>query len=184
MSLFDQTNSVGSEGAGSRFASPEDPAVGSKQEPARTEGPSSLSRRDPTERYAGQALEDVVAVSPSELLPPPPEVGSGLGRKLVVIGIVVAVLILGTVVALRANQKSVPELMREAVALMDSGKDDAAAIQLKNVLAREPDNLEANILIGKAYLATGALLDAESALRRARELGAAPDQAVLSCSSE
>jgi len=85
------------------------------------------------------------------------------------LGLVVLVLI---ALLFRAEEKPISKLMQEAVANQAAGKHEAAAIHLKSVLAREPDNLDANLLIGKAYLANGALLDAEKALKRAKELNA------------
>ncbi|MGH8663168.1 MAG: XrtA/PEP-CTERM system TPR-repeat protein PrsT, partial [Burkholderiales bacterium] len=68
-------------------------------------------------------------------------------------------------------QKSIPEVMQEAKAYQARGDNVAASILFKNIVDREPENSEAHLLLGKAYVATGALLDAENALTRARDLG-------------
>lgn len=75
-------------------------------------------------------------------------------------------------VAFTSREKPTDQLLQEAIAFQASGQHEAAAIQLKNVLAREPAKVEANLRIGRSYLAAGALLDAEKALRRAEKLGA------------
>lgn len=68
--------------------------------------------------------------------------------------------------------KSTSDLMRSAEAYRAKGEFAPAIIQLKNVLDKDPNNLEANILIGLSYVETGEAPDAERRLRKAIELGA------------
>jgi putative PEP-CTERM system TPR-repeat lipoprotein len=68
--------------------------------------------------------------------------------------------------------KSTSDLIRSAEAYRAKGDFGAAVIQLKNVLDKEPGNVEANILIGLSYVETGEAPEAERRLRKAIELGA------------
>lgn len=174
MSLLDRTNSISKESPSSLLPpAPKRSLFGRKaEELLPKQGPASLLPESPAERYPGQVAEETVAVSPSSLLPPPPE--PVLSRRMIIGGsaLLAIVALILFILAFRGGEKPTPQLMQEAIAFLNEGKHDAAAIQLKNVLAREPDNLDANLLIGKAYLGAGALLDAEKALIRARELGA------------
>lgn len=68
--------------------------------------------------------------------------------------------------------KTPSDLMRSAEAYRAKGEHPAAIIQLKNVLTKQPGNLEATILLGLSYAETGEALDAERTLRRALELKA------------
>ncbi|NOX69181.1 MAG: PEP-CTERM system TPR-repeat protein PrsT [Gammaproteobacteria bacterium] len=55
---------------------------------------------------------------------------------------------------------------------MDQGEYRTASIDLKNVLAADPDNAKARILLGQVYLGLGEILNAEKEIRRAADLGA------------
>lgn len=61
----------------------------------------------------------------------------------------------------------------------DNGNIQAAAIELKNALLQQPDNIEVRWLLGELYVETGAGPAAEKELRRAIELGLAPEAAVI-----
>lgn len=61
---------------------------------------------------------------------------------------------------------------QSALSSFEYGDYSAAAIQLKNVLQKNPANLAARILIGRAYLHLGDPTSAEKELRRARAEGA------------
>ncbi|HTE15834.1 MAG TPA: tetratricopeptide repeat protein, partial [Burkholderiales bacterium] len=74
--------------------------------------------------------------------------------------------------------KTTGDLIRSADDYQAKGDFTAAIIQLKNALAKDPDNLEGNILLGLSYAETGEAVDAERKLRRAIELGA-PHARVL-----
>ncbi len=63
------------------------------------------------------------------------------------------------------------DLIRSAEGYRAKGDFIAAIIELKNALALEPDNVEANTLIGLSYAEVGEAVDAEKKLRRALELG-------------
>lgn len=77
-----------------------------------------------------------------------------------------------------ACSKQVPELMRDAEAYHSKGQNNAAIIQLKNVLKLDSKNVEAYLLIASVYATTGDLLQAENELRTALKLGAAPVRAL------
>lgn len=67
------------------------------------------------------------------------------------------------------------QYLANAVTHFAEGEYEAALIELKNVLQREPGQPQARCLLGKIYLENGSLLDAEKELVRARELGCAAD---------
>src|SRR5690606_30837198 len=85
--------------------------------------------------------------------------------------VVIAVLALWGGVSLLKVQKPVHEVMQEAKAYQERGDNISASILYKDVVSREPDNAEAHLLLGKAYIAIGSLLDGEKALKRAQDLG-------------
>lgn len=68
------------------------------------------------------------------------------------------------------NTKDAETLISEAKQYQQSGKDNAAIIQLKNALQQEPNNREARFLIGVSYNETGDVLSAEKELNRAIDL--------------
>jgi len=172
LSLLDRTNSISKESPSSLLPpEPKRPLFKREDEPLPTLGPSSLLPDSPGERYPSQEPEQVVAVSPSSLLPPPPTPVLSRGMMLGIVGVFCGIALVLFALAFSGQEKPIPTLMSDAIAYHAAGKHEAAIIQLKNVLAREPDNVDANLLIGKAQLLNGALLDAEKALRRARELG-------------
>jgi putative PEP-CTERM system TPR-repeat lipoprotein len=80
--------------------------------------------------------------------------------------------------SLSAFAEDSDEYLREAQAYLNKDETGAAVIQLKNALLLDPDNREARLLLGKAYLKQKDGLSAEKELRRAQELGAARE-AVL-----
>ncbi len=63
------------------------------------------------------------------------------------------------------------EYVARAQDFLDKGELQAAVIELKNALGRNPDNPQARWLLGKLYMDTGNLEDAEKELRKAGELG-------------
>jgi putative PEP-CTERM system TPR-repeat lipoprotein len=71
------------------------------------------------------------------------------------------------------------EYLREARAYFDRGEVNAAVIQLKNALLVDPDNKEARLLLGTAYLKQKNGLSAEKELRRAQELGATRETVLV-----
>ena len=60
---------------------------------------------------------------------------------------------------------------KDAEAFFVKGEYSAAIIQLKNTLMLEPDNVQARLLLGKAYLETGDAASAEKEITHARDLG-------------
>jgi len=115
----------------------------------------------------------VVAVSPSELLPPSPARSFSVPwRKLAIAGTALLLVAVGIALATRVGQKTTPELVQEAVELIDKGDHVAAAIQLKSALQIDPNHIEARLLHGTLLLETGEFRAAEDDLRRAQELGA------------
>jgi putative PEP-CTERM system TPR-repeat lipoprotein len=133
--------------------------------------PSSLLGDEPPRPMYSKEERVGALVSPGSLLPPPPAAASPRRKKYAWgAGLVLALVVWIAFLAVKP-QKPVPELMEEAKAYQARGDNIAASIMFKNVVDREPDNSEAHLLLGKAYIATGALLDAEKELKRARDLG-------------
>jgi putative PEP-CTERM system TPR-repeat lipoprotein len=69
-------------------------------------------------------------------------------------------------------------LLQDAQQYFDKGELNAAIIQLKNALQRDPDLAPARLLLGRSYLQQGEAASAEKELERARALGV-KDDAVL-----
>ena len=68
------------------------------------------------------------------------------------------------------------DLIRSARDYQARGDTQAAIIQLKNAVQKQPDNAEARLLLGQASLSVGDPTSAEKELRRASRNGAAPEQ--------
>ena len=65
------------------------------------------------------------------------------------------------------------EYVARAQDYLDNNKPDAASIELKNALLKNPNNATARWLLGKLQLEFGNLAQAEKELVKARELGVA-----------
>jgi putative PEP-CTERM system TPR-repeat lipoprotein len=77
--------------------------------------------------------------------------------------------------ALTACSSPTPEQqLADARKALDAGETRTAEIHLKNLLQREPDNVEGRLLLGTVALAGDDAAAAEQALRRALQLGADP----------
>lgn len=194
MSLLDRTNTVSKDSPSSLLPPEDSSAAASRDEPVPKQGPSSLldarpplegwreddrPRQSPSSLMAGDrehhfrpAGDEVVAVSPSELLPPVVEQSSTFPWRRVWLGVAVAGLIaIAATVTPRLTRVSIPELMVEAATAFESGKHDVASIHLKNVLQREQGNAHARYLLGKVSHANGEFEAAERELRLALALG-------------
>ena len=90
--------------------------------------------------------------------------------------LIVVLCLLWSLIAFAADSD---EYLRDAQAYLDKGEVSAAVIQLKNALLVDPDNKEARLLLGKAYLKQKDGLSAEKELRRAQELGAAREAVLV-----
>jgi len=101
---------------------------------------------------------------------------AGLARALL------AAMLLGGWLASAAVASPTPEgtadYYEDALNRFDKGDYRGAIIQLKNALQKNPDDLSARLLLGRAYLQVGAGAAAEKEIRRARAGGAA-DELVL-----
>lgn len=169
------------EGAGPSSLLPDVPAPANRLAPDADicqVSPSSLLGDEPPRVYAKEERVGAL-VSPETLLPSVPAAPSRGWRKLAW-GAGFVVLALTSWLAFQAfkPEKPVAELMQEARAYQARGDNVAASIVFKNVVSREPENFEAHLLLGKAYIGVGALLDAEKALKRARDLGAPAAETV------
>lgn len=88
-----------------------------------------------------------------------------------------AILLLSSVAACDRFQ-SADSLIAEAKQYQQKGDAAAAEIQLKNVLQKNPDNVEARFLLGKMSLESGDAPSAEKEFRKASSLGMKPDQVI------
>src|SRR5690606_17109420 len=68
--------------------------------------------------------------------------------------------------------------LRDAQQYFDKGEINAAIIQLKNALQRQPEHGPGRLLLGRSYLRQGEGASAEKELERARVLGV-EDRTVL-----
>lgn len=69
--------------------------------------------------------------------------------------------------------------LERAQEYLDAGDPNAAAIELKNALQRDPNDAEARFLLGKVHLELGDSQSAEKEFLRARELGYAGEELDL-----
>jgi putative PEP-CTERM system TPR-repeat lipoprotein len=69
------------------------------------------------------------------------------------------------------NDKSTASLLAEAKQYQQKGDLKAAAIQLKNAVAKSPEDAEARLQLGMLHLEMGDPVSAEKELRKARSLG-------------
>ena len=71
------------------------------------------------------------------------------------------------------QNETAADLIRSARDYQARGDTQAAIIQLKNAVQKQPDNAEARLLLGQASLIVGDPTSAEKELRRASRNGAA-----------
>ncbi len=88
------------------------------------------------------------------------------------------VVALALTTTLTACGKSPEQHFQQAQGLVQKADYKAAVIELKTVLQEQPNNREARLLLGKAYLSSDAYSEAEKELTKARELGAGDDQVL------
>ena len=91
---------------------------------------------------------------------------------------VYSVLCLVLLVTAGCQNETPADLIRSAREYQARGDTQAAIIQLKNAVQKQPDNAEARLLLGQASLAVGDPTSAEKELRRASRNGASPEQVV------
>ena len=85
--------------------------------------------------------------------------------------IVSAVLVLGAGVSACSRDESTATLLAEAKDYQQKGDKKAALIQLKNAVAKSPEDAEARIQLGALYLDMGDVISADKEIRKARSLG-------------
>ncbi|WP_159628319.1 XrtA/PEP-CTERM system TPR-repeat protein PrsT [Massilia puerhi] len=89
-----------------------------------------------------------------------------------------SVLLLSSGLAGCSSDQSTPALIAEAKEYQAKGDRKAALIQLKNAVAKSPEDASARLELGKLHLEMGDILSADKELRRAASLGISPDQVV------
>lgn len=87
--------------------------------------------------------------------------------------VVSGALLLGGLTACNRDQ-STESLLAEAKQYQQKGDEKAALIQLKNAVAKSPEDAEARLQLGSLYLETGDAVSADKELRKAASLGMAP----------
>jgi putative PEP-CTERM system TPR-repeat lipoprotein len=85
--------------------------------------------------------------------------------------IVSAVFVLGAGLAACSRDQSTATLLAEAKDYQQKGDKKAALIQLKNAVAKSPEDAEARIQLGALYLEMGDIVSADKEIRKARSLG-------------
>jgi predicted Zn-dependent protease len=90
-----------------------------------------------------------------------------------------ALVVLAATVVVAACQPAPEELRRRADVARAAGDYGAAAVELKNLLQRQPQDPTARAELGEVYLATGDAAAAETELRRALRGGAPPARITL-----
>lgn len=76
------------------------------------------------------------------------------------------------------KDQSTPALLAEAKEYQAKGDLKSALIQLKNAVAKSPEDANARLQLGTLYLETGDVLSADKELRRAASLGGNPEQVL------
>jgi putative PEP-CTERM system TPR-repeat lipoprotein len=76
------------------------------------------------------------------------------------------------------GQKTTEESLVSANQFIQSGKTDAAIIELKNAVALAPEDGNIRLKLGKLYVQNGAFDAAEKELHKARERGRADDEVI------
>ncbi|MCC6533548.1 MAG: PEP-CTERM system TPR-repeat protein PrsT [Burkholderiales bacterium] len=180
MAIFGPKNHPDSKGSPSDLlAGPANvPARGSDGPDVCRVSPSSLLGDEPPPDFQRKAERVGALVSPETLLAPSAPPSTGRKRYLLAGGLIALVLALGGVFLGQKQQRPIAELMQEARAYHTRGDNASAAILLKNIVSRDAQNAEAHLLLGKAYIAVGAILDAQGALQRAEDLGVSPVETV------
>ncbi|HEX2829520.1 MAG TPA: XrtA/PEP-CTERM system TPR-repeat protein PrsT [Burkholderiales bacterium] len=87
-------------------------------------------------------------------------------------------LVLAALTAAACSRETPESLVESARAYIAKQDHNAAAIQLRNALQKQPGNAEARYLLGRELLATGDYVSAEKELRRAYELKYPADKVV------
>jgi putative PEP-CTERM system TPR-repeat lipoprotein len=91
---------------------------------------------------------------------------------------VCGVFLLGAGLAGCNRDKSTAELLTDAKQYQQKGDQKAALIQLKNAVAKSPEDGEARLALGALHLELGDAVSADKELRKAAALGIAPVRAL------
>ena len=101
---------------------------------------------------------------------------AGAARTL--LKIMVAGALLGGSVTGCGKTEDPQTLIADAKRYEEKGDHNAAIIQLKNALQKDPDDAEARHFLGTVYNETGDSASAEKELRKALSLGMSPDKVI------
>ena len=82
--------------------------------------------------------------------------------------------LLGAALLAGCTRESTSDLIRSAREYQAKGEHQAAIIQLKNALQKQPDSAEARFLLGESSLIIGEPATAEKEFRKAEEFGYPP----------
>jgi putative PEP-CTERM system TPR-repeat lipoprotein len=99
-------------------------------------------------------------------------------QKKTIAASVSAILLLAAALNGCSRGQTAASLVADAKQYQQKGDDKAALIQLKNALAKSPDDGEVRLLLAKLYIDTGDILSAEKEARKALSLGIAPERAM------
>jgi cytochrome c-type biogenesis protein CcmH/NrfG len=91
-------------------------------------------------------------------------------RRSLTAAVVTGVLVLGTGMTGCNKNETTASLLADARQYQQKGDVKAALIQLKNAVAKSPEDGEARLALGTFYMDNGDRVSAEKELRKAREL--------------
>jgi putative PEP-CTERM system TPR-repeat lipoprotein len=91
-------------------------------------------------------------------------------RRTLTAAVVTGAIVLGTGLSGCGKTETTASLLAEAKQYQAKGDNKAALIQLKNAVAKSPEDGEARFALGTFYLDSGDVVSAEKELRKAREL--------------
>lgn len=91
---------------------------------------------------------------------------------------IAALITIGACLVACGKQLSSEEYIQRAQAQLADGKVAAATIELKNAVNADAGNALARLLLGSTYFSAGDVQGAVKELRKAHELGAAPDEVL------
>jgi putative PEP-CTERM system TPR-repeat lipoprotein len=91
-------------------------------------------------------------------------------RRTLTAAVVTGAIVLGSGLSGCGKNETTASLLADAKQYQQKGDNKAALIQLKNAVAKSPEDGEARLALGSYYIDSGDMVSAEKELRKAREL--------------
>jgi putative PEP-CTERM system TPR-repeat lipoprotein len=92
--------------------------------------------------------------------------------------VMAAMMMLGASLSGCSDNKSTADLLKEAQQYQQKGDRKAALIQLKNAVAKSPEDAQARMRLGELHLQMGDTASADKEIRKAASLGARPQDTL------